>query len=94
MAAIHTVYVHGHKEQSDPKSHIIYRIEIPASMHSWQMWRQYSEFDDLNMEYTKLTGSEPPATLPSKHILSFQKNDKEQQPGLKVHLFAFINFFY
>ena len=94
MAAIHAVYVRGHEERSDPKPHIVYRIEILASVRSWKMWRRYSEFDDLDTELTKLTGSEPPATLPSKHILSFRKNDEkvleERRTGLEAYLRAIV----
>ena len=95
MTAMQAVYVRGHEERSDPKPHTVYRIEVQASVRSWQMWRRYSEFDELNTELTKLTGSEPPATLPSKHIFSFRKNGptilEERRAGLETYLRAIVS---
>jgi regulator of vacuolar morphogenesis len=95
MTAIQAVYVREYEERSDPKPHTVYRIEVQASVRSWQMWRRYSEFDELNAELTKLTESEPPATLPSKHIFSFRKNDpkilEERRAGLETYLRAIVS---
>ena len=94
MTAIQAVYVRGHEERSDPKPHTAYRIEVQASVRSWQMWRRYSEFDELNNELTKLTGSGPPASLPPKHIFSFRRNDtkvlEERCIGLETYLRAIV----
>ncbi|KAF8587339.1 Phox-like protein [Ramaria rubella] len=94
MTAIQAVYVRGHEERSDPKPHTVYRIEVQASVRSWQMWRRYSEFDDLNADLTRLTGSAPPTSLPSKHIFSFRKNDptilEERRTGLEAYLRAIV----
>lgn len=94
MTAIQAVYVRGHEVRSDPKPHTAYRIEVQASVRSWQMWRRYSEFDELNTELTKLRGSEPPAKLPSKHVFSFRKNDskilEERRTGLETYLRAIV----
>lgn len=94
MTAIQAVYVRGHEERSDPKPHTVYRIEVQASVRSWQMWRRYSEFDELNTELTKATGSEPPATMPPKHMFSFRKNDlkilEERRAGLETYLRAIV----
>jgi regulator of vacuolar morphogenesis len=94
MTAIQAVYVRGHEERSDPKPHTAYRIEVQASVRSWQMWRRYSEFDELNTELTKLTSFDPPANLPSKHIFSFRKNDakilEERRIGLETYLRAIV----
>lgn len=97
MAAIQAVHVRGHEERSDPKPHVVYRIEVEASVRSWQMWRRYSEFVDLNTELTKTTGSEPPCLLPPKHafiIRRFQNEAKiveERMVGLEAYLRAIIS---
>ena len=70
MSAIQAVFVRGHEERDEPKPHVVYRIEIQASVRSWQMWRRYSEFVDLHTELTKSTGEQPPCELPPKHSFS------------------------
>ncbi|KAI0348096.1 Phox-like protein [Trametopsis cervina] len=64
---IQAIYIRGHEERTSPKPHTVYRIDIQASVRSWQMWRRYSEFVDLHTELVKSTGSAPPAELPPKH---------------------------
>ena len=95
MAAIQAIYVRGHEPKSEPKPHIVYRIEIQAHVRSWQMLRRYSEFVELHDELTKLTGSAPPEPLPPKHIFSLRKNDdrmlEERRTGLEAYLRALIS---
>ncbi|KAF8527869.1 syntaxin [Hysterangium stoloniferum] len=94
MIPIQTIYVRGHEERSQPKPHTVYRIEIVTPVSSWQMWHRYSEFVELHSELTKVTGLEPPASLPSKHIFSFRKNDikvvEERRDTLETYLRAII----
>ncbi|KAG1755220.1 PX domain-containing protein [Suillus paluster] len=99
MTAIQAVYVRGHEERSDPKPHIVYRIEIQAHVRSWQMWRRYSEFVELHTELTKSTGSSPPAPLPPKNALAIFRGPfrdstsmiEERQAGLETYLRAIIS---
>ncbi|TFY80437.1 hypothetical protein EWM64_g3571 [Hericium alpestre] len=94
MTAIQAVYVRGHEERLEPKSHIVYRIEIQAHVRSWQMWRRYSEFVDLHTELTKSTGAAPPAPLPPKHAFAMlrpRNNEtllEERRLGLEAYLRA------
>ena len=64
MTAIQAIHVRGWEERLQPKAHVVYRIEIQASVRSWHMWRRYSEFVDLHTELTKSAGAPPPAELP------------------------------
>ncbi|KDQ63686.1 hypothetical protein JAAARDRAFT_29710 [Jaapia argillacea MUCL 33604] len=98
MTAIQAVYVRGHEERYEPKTHVVYRIEIQASVRSWQMWRRYSEFVDLHAEITKSTGSPPPTTLPPKHSFSLllkTRNNagliEERRVGLETYLRAIVS---
>ncbi|EIN13683.1 syntaxin [Punctularia strigosozonata HHB-11173 SS5] len=97
MTAIQAIYIRGHEERLEPKPHVVYRIEIQANVRSWQMWRRYSEFVDLHTELTKSTGSEPPAALPPKHVLSiFRSKDdpklmEERRAGLETYLRAILS---
>ncbi|TDL28570.1 syntaxin [Rickenella mellea] len=99
MAAIQAVFIRGHEERSEPKPHIVYKIEIQASVRSWQMWRRYSEFDELNTELTKSTGAPPPCSLPPKHTFSISirrtlhdaKVIEERMQGLEAYLRAIIS---
>ncbi|TFK57226.1 syntaxin [Heliocybe sulcata] len=97
MTAIQAIHIRNHEERSDPKPHVVYRIEIQAPVRSWQMWRRYSEFEDLHTELTKVTGSEPPAPLPPKHRFSLlrSRNDagllEERRAGLEAYLRAIIS---
>jgi regulator of vacuolar morphogenesis len=97
MTTLQAVYIRGHEERSDPKPHIVYRIEVQASVRSWQMWRRYSEFTDLHTELTKSTGSAPPAPLPPKHTFSlFTRRDdaklvEERRAGLETYLRAIVS---
>lgn len=103
MANIQAIYVRGYEERFEPKAHTVFRIEIQASVRSWQMWRRYSEFADLHTELTKSTGSPPPAQLPPKHALSMtvsvsilrsranQDIMEERRAGLEVYLRAIIS---
>lgn len=98
MSAIQAVHVRGHEERSEPKPHTVYNIEIQASVRSWHMWRRYSEFDELNTELTKSTGSAPPCSLPPKHAFSITlrrsfKDEKlleERTKGLEAYLRAIV----
>ncbi|KAF9460839.1 Phox homologous domain-containing protein [Collybia nuda] len=96
MTAIQAVYIRGYEERSSPKPHTVYRIEIQAHVRSWQMWRRYSEFDDLHTDLVKSTGSPPPCPLPPKHKFSIlrprpdtQIRD-ERRAGLEVYLRTII----
>jgi regulator of vacuolar morphogenesis len=94
---IQAVYVRGYEERTQPKPHTVYRIEIQASVRSWQMWRRYSEFVDLHTELTKSTGSPPPAELPPKHAFSMFRNHtnptvlEERRQGLELYLRAILS---
>ncbi|KAG6911918.1 hypothetical protein DXG01_000165 [Tephrocybe rancida] len=97
MTAIQAVYIRGWEERSAPKPHTVYRIEIQAHVRSWQMWRRYSEFDDLHTEISKAVGSPPPASLPPKHKFSFirartdEKLLEERRSGLEGYLRAILS---
>ena len=94
---IQAIYIRGHEERTSPKPHTVYRIEIQASVRSWQMWRRYSEFADLHTELTKSTGSPPPAELPPKHSLSMFRSHnnpavlEERREGLERYLRAILS---
>ncbi|THV04885.1 hypothetical protein K435DRAFT_774176 [Dendrothele bispora CBS 962.96] len=61
------------------------------------MWRRYSEFDDLDTELTKATGSPPPCPLPPKHRLSVFRSHsdpallEERKTGLEAYLRAIVS---
>lgn len=97
MTAIQAIYIRDYEERSNPKPHVVYRIEIQAHVRSWQMWRRYSEFDDLHTELTKSVGSPPPHPLPPKNkfsILRSHNNTKileERKAGLEAYLRAIVS---
>lgn len=103
MTSIQAIYVRGYEDRMEPKAHTVFRIEIQASVRSWQMWRRYSEFVDLHTELTKSTGSPPPAQLPPKHALAMtvsisilrshasQDIMEERRAGLELYLRAIVS---
>ncbi|KAI0078938.1 syntaxin [Panus rudis PR-1116 ss-1] len=101
MTAIQAIFVRGWEERNEPKPHTVFRIEIQASVRSWQMWRRYSEFVDLHTELTKSTGSSPPCPLPPKHAVTmtmplFRSRAKEEileerRAGLEQYLRAILS---
>ncbi|KAI0067717.1 syntaxin [Artomyces pyxidatus] len=97
MTAIQAIYVRGHEERPEPKTHIVFRIEIQAHVRSWQMWRRYSEFADLHTELTKSVGAPPPQPLPPKHAFSMLRSRnnevllEERRAGLEVYLRAILS---
>jgi regulator of vacuolar morphogenesis len=97
MTAIQAVHINGYEERSTPKPHTVYRIDIQAHVRSWQMWRRYSEFDDLHTELTKSTGSPPPGILPPKHKFSILRSHtdakllEERRVGLEDYLRAIMS---
>ena len=97
MTAIQAVYIRSHEERLHPKPHTVYAINIQAHVSSWQMWRRYSEFDDLHAELIKSIGSAPPEPLPPKHrfaLLRSHANEKlleERRFGLECYLRAIIS---
>ncbi|KAI0374229.1 syntaxin [Pilatotrama ljubarskyi] len=94
---IQAIRIPAWEERSAPKPHIVYRIEIQASVRSWQMWRRYSEFADLHVELTKSTGAPPPASLPPKHALALFRSStnpallEERRAGLETYLRAILS---
>ena len=96
MTAIQAVFIRGYEERTSPKPHTVYRIDIQAHVRSWQMWRRYSEFDDLHGELTKEVGAAPPCALPPKHKFSIlrSKTDvkilEERRTGLETYLRAIV----
>ncbi|KAH8120231.1 syntaxin [Phellopilus nigrolimitatus] len=97
MAAIQAIRILGHEERSKPKLHVVYKIEIQASVRSWLMWRRYSEFDDLHTELIKSVGTAPPHPLPPKHPLKLFRSKENPQilqervDGLENYLRAIIS---
>ena len=95
MAAIQAIHIQGHEQRTQPKPHIVYRVEVQTSVRSWQIWRRYSEFVDLHNELIKTTGSTPPMQLPPKHIFTLHKNDEkilqERRTGLEAYLRALVS---
>ncbi|KAH9835612.1 syntaxin [Rhodofomes roseus] len=96
MTAIQAIYVRGWEERPEPKAHVVYRIEIQASVRSWHMWRRYSEFADLHTELTKSTGAPPPAEIPPKHPFSLFRTQnagqlEERRAGLEHYLRAILS---
>ena len=95
--AIQAVYVRGHEERSEPKPHVVFRIDVQAHVRSWQMWRRYSEFVDLHTELTKSVGAPPPSSLPPKHALAMLRSPKnealleERRAGLETYLRAIVS---
>ncbi|PPR06903.1 hypothetical protein CVT24_011593 [Panaeolus cyanescens] len=97
MTAIQAVFIRGYEERTTPKVHTVYRIDIQAQVQSWQMWRRYSEFDDLHTELIKATGSPPPAALPPKQKFSLIRSHsdskllEERRIGLETYLRAIVS---
>ncbi|KAF8168042.1 syntaxin [Crassisporium funariophilum] len=97
MTAIQAVFIRGYEERTHPKPHTVYRIDIQAHVRSWQMWRRYSEFDDLHTEITKAAGSPPPSPLPPKHKFSLLRSHtdtkvlEERRIGLEIYLRAIVS---
>ncbi|KAG9128295.1 hypothetical protein FRC07_001230 [Ceratobasidium sp. 392] len=99
MAHIQSVHIRSHETRPEPKPHTEYRIEVQGPVRSWQVWRRYSEFTDLDVELAKATGESPPAPLPPKHAfsLSFRRsiNDEklieERRAGLETYLRAIVS---
>ncbi|KAK2461870.1 hypothetical protein APHAL10511_006333 [Amanita phalloides] len=96
MTAIQAIYIRGYEDRSAPKPHTVYRIEIQAHVRSWQMWRRYSEFDELHTELTKSTGLRPPCALPPKHKFAILRSRdikilEERRVGLEKYLRAILS---
>ncbi|KAH9944435.1 syntaxin [Epithele typhae] len=96
MTAIQAIHIRGWQDRPEPKPHVVFRIEIQASVRSWQMWRRYSEFADLHLELTKACGAPPPAPLPPKHAFSFLRSSTDpalleaRRAGLEQYLRAIL----
>ncbi|CAG7848049.1 SubName: Full=Related to syntaxin {ECO:0000313/EMBL:CCA71820.1} [Serendipita indica DSM 11827] len=94
--AIQSVAITGTKDRTSPKPHTVYEITVTTPMRSWQMWRRYSEFDDLHDELVKTCSAAPPAPLPGKHFWSLKSSFhnealiQERKAGLETYLRAII----
>ncbi|KAJ7597097.1 hypothetical protein C8J56DRAFT_1107360 [Mycena floridula] len=92
LGAKFAISISGYEERTSPKPHTVYAITVKAHVRSWQMWRRYSEFDDLHSEITRATGSEPPNPLPPKHKFSILRSHsdpkllEERRIGLELFL--------
>ncbi|KAL1952007.1 hypothetical protein VTO73DRAFT_1156 [Trametes versicolor] len=95
--AIQAIHIPAWEERSEPKTHVVFRIEIQASVRSWQMWRRYSEFADLHLELTKSPSGAPPAPLPPKHALALFRSStnpallEERRAALETYLRAILS---
>lgn len=101
MTIIQSVHIRSHETRPEPKPHTVYRIEVQGPVRSWQVWKRYSEFVELDVELAKATGESPPAPLPPKHAFqisfSFRRtlNDEklleERRAGLETYLRAIVS---
>jgi len=92
MTTPQAITVSTHREVTQPKTHIEFKIIVSAQVRSWDVWRRYSEFEQLHDDLTQTAGSQPPCELPPKHSFSFfrTKNDpvllEERRQGLERYL--------
>ncbi|KAG8858390.1 hypothetical protein FRB96_005275 [Tulasnella sp. 330] len=93
---IQAIFIRGHEARDAPKPHTVYRIEVQGPIRTWQVWRRYSEFDDLHTELASSTGAPPPTSLPGKHTFSIlgRFNEaaivEERTRGLELWLRAIV----
>ncbi|KAG8989692.1 hypothetical protein FRB94_004164 [Tulasnella sp. JGI-2019a] len=93
---IQAIFIRGHETRNTPKPHTVYRIEVQGPIRTWQVWRRYSEFDDLHTELASSTGAPPPTSLPGKHTFSIlgRFNEaaitEERVRGLELWLRAIV----
>ncbi|KAF7347779.1 Snare domain containing protein [Mycena venus] len=84
-------------ERAAPSPHTVYEIHVKANVRDWQIWRRYSEFDDLHSALKDACGEHPPAPLPSKHALSIFRSHsdpkllEERRTGLETYLRAIVS---
>lgn len=98
MSIIQSVHIRSHENRPEPKPHTVYRIEVQGPVRSWQAWKRYSEFAELDVELVKATGEAPPAPLPPKHAfqlfrrtLNDEKLLEERRAGLETYLRAIVS---
>ncbi|KAH7104493.1 syntaxin [Auriculariales sp. MPI-PUGE-AT-0066] len=86
------VTVPSHRQVTEPKTHIEFKIVASASVQTWDVWKRYSEFEQLHDDLEQNVGSAPPCELPPKHTFSLFRsmNDphmlEERRQGLERYL--------
>ncbi|CAE7139102.1 unnamed protein product [Rhizoctonia solani] len=100
VAIIQSIHIRSHELRNEPKPHTVYKIEVQGPVRSWQVWKRYSEFVELDVELAKSAGEAPPAPLPPKHsfqisfsfrrTLDDEKLLEERRSGLENYLRAIV----
>ncbi|KAI7828813.1 hypothetical protein BC939DRAFT_393940 [Gamsiella multidivaricata] len=88
---LQAIYVRDYEARSQPKPHIVYRVEVHAAVRTWSVWKRYSEFEQLHARFTELFPDHPPPQhLPAKHWWQSTMDNpellEERRAGLETYL--------
>ncbi|KAF9363190.1 hypothetical protein BGX34_004694 [Mortierella sp. NVP85] len=93
---LQAIYVRDYETRTQPKPHIVYRVEVHAAVRTWSVWKRYSEFEHLNERFEELfPGQPPPQGLPGKHWWQSTMDNpellEERRAGLELYLRAILS---
>ncbi|KAF9425941.1 hypothetical protein BGZ94_007081 [Podila epigama] len=88
---LQAIYVRDYETRSQPKPHIVFRVEVHAAVRTWSVWKRYSEFETLHSRYLELFPDHPPPVhLPTKHWWQSTMDNpellEERRAGLESYL--------
>ncbi|CAG8514759.1 5324_t:CDS:1 [Paraglomus occultum] len=93
---IRSVRIRDTARRSNPKTHVVYEIEVRAAVRTWTLWKRYSEFEDLYKKFIRLFPNHtPPMDLPAKHFLQSTLGNpvliEERKRGLEEFLQSILS---
>ncbi|KAF7729717.1 hypothetical protein EC973_003795 [Apophysomyces ossiformis] len=93
---IQAIYIRDTETRNQPKPHTVYKIEVHAAVRNWTVWKRYSDFTKLDVQFHSIFPKHPPPTrLPSKRYFpsTFSDPDKidNRRRGLEDYLRSILS---
>jgi regulator of vacuolar morphogenesis len=88
---IQAIFIRECESRATPKPHTAYKIEVNAAVRNWLVWKRYSEFYKLDLQFQSIfPKNKPPVKLPPKRYFPSTFSDpekiEERKRGLEAYL--------
>ncbi|KAI8878787.1 Phox-like protein [Backusella circina FSU 941] len=88
---IQAIFVPEAESRPTPKPHTVYQIKVHAAVRNWMVWKRYSEFYKLDMQFSSIfPKNKPPVKLPPKRYFPSTFSDPEKIEERRLGLEAYL----